>query len=135
MALTTEKRLLLTLLAAVATLAVSCSQPLFPSLSGNATAEQLAKMLENEDFVLVNTYIRYIGNIPFTDLSIPFDEIEDHLDDLQGTDSKIVPYCRSGGMSIAAAKTLAAHGDTDIYTLRGGMRAWERAGYEVISEE
>ena len=92
-------------------------------------------MLENEDFVLVNTYIRYIGNIPFTDLSIPFDEIEDHLDDLQGTDSKIVPYCRSGGMSIAAAKTLAAHGDTDIYTLRGGMRAWERAGYEVISEE
>ena len=136
-----QKWLLKTLLAILAVLAVACSQSPQPEPAKNAdggytdiTAEQLAEMLKNKDFVLVNTHIPYDGDIPQTDLSIPFDEIADHLDELPGKDAKIVLYCRSGNMSTTAAETLVASGYTNVYEVDGGMHAWEAAGYELIRE-
>jgi len=125
-------------LAALALLAVACSQGPAASPSRNAdgytdiTVEQLAQMLENEDFVLVNTHVPYEGEIPETDLFIPFDEIEDHLDKLPDRDATIVLYCRSGSMSTTAAEVLASLGYTDVLEVDGGMRAWEAAGYELL---
>jgi rhodanese-related sulfurtransferase len=124
----------------VAILAVACSQSPQPESTKNAdgytdiTVEQLAGMLGDEDFVLINTHIPYEGDIPQTDLSIPFDEIAEHLDELPGKDAKIVLYCRSGNMSTTAAETLVAFGYVNVYEIDGGMRAWEAAGYELIRE-
>jgi rhodanese-related sulfurtransferase len=135
-----QKRLLITLLIVVAILAAACSQPSLPEPAKDAdgytdiTVEQLAEMLKNRDFILVNTHIPYDGDIPQTDLSIPFDEIAEHLNKLPGKDAKIVLYCRSGNMSTTAAETLASVGYTDIYEVDGGMKAWEAAGYELIRE-
>ncbi|HDQ73869.1 MAG TPA: rhodanese-like domain-containing protein [Chloroflexi bacterium] len=124
-------------LAALALFAAACS-PIPPGGSTDGytviSVERLAEMLENEDFVLVNTHIPYEGEIPQTDLFIPFDEIADHLDELSGKDAKIVLYCRSGSMSTTAAETLVGLGYTDIYEVDGGIRAWEAAGYELIFE-
>jgi len=97
-------------------------------------AEQLAQLLEGGDLTLVNVHIPYAGEIPDTDLFIPFDEISDYLDELPATDEPIVLYCRSGGMSTAAAKELAAASYTNILELDGGMRAWKAAGYELIDK-
>jgi len=100
----------------------------------NVTAANLNAMLKNKDFVFVNVHIPFEGNIPGTDLSIPYDRIADPANlALLPADknAKIVLYCRSGRMSAIAAETLVSLGYTNIWNLKGGMLEWERAGYEI----
>jgi phage shock protein E len=90
---------------------------------------ELQAMLNNKDFTFVNTHIPFEGNIPNTDLSIPYNEIDQNLDRLPADkDAKIVLYCRSGVMSTTAAETLVKLGYTNVWDLAGGMIAWEETG-------
>lgn len=101
------------------------------------SVETLAGMLEErrESFVLVNTHIPFEGDIPDTDLSIPYKEISDYLDQLPSDkDAEIVLYCRSDSMSRSAAETLAELGYTNLKNLDGGFNAWVDAGFPFESE-
>lgn len=90
---------------------------------------ELQTMLANKDFSFINVHIPFEGNITNTDLSIPYDEIEQNLDKLPAAvDDKIVLYCRSDRMSRIAAETLVALGYSNVWNLDGGMAAWEQAG-------
>lgn len=96
------------------------------------TANELNKLLDQKDFLLVNVHIPLEGNLPKTDLSIPYDTITQNLAQLPtDKNAKIVLYCRSGHMSSIAAKELVKLGYTHISELAGGMAAWQQAGYTV----
>jgi rhodanese-related sulfurtransferase len=102
----------------------------------DVSPEELVSMLKSKDFVLVNVHVPYAGEIEGTDLFIAYDQMADRLGELPSqTDAKIVVYCRSGGMSAIAAKTLVGLGYTNIWNLDGGMIAWEAAGYPLVDRE
>jgi rhodanese-related sulfurtransferase len=96
------------------------------------SVDQLATLMQNQDLTLVNVHIPYQGEIPQTDLFIPFDEIQNHLDELPAKDAPIVLYCHSGNMSTTAAKVLAKAGYTNVLELDGGFSAWQAQGHELI---
>jgi len=100
----------------------------------NINSQQLDAMFKNKDFVLVNVHIQFAGDVPNTDLSIPYDRIAEsqYLAQLPiDKSSKIVLYCRSGHMSQIAAEELVSLGYTNIWNLKDGMVEWEQAGYPL----
>ena len=98
----------------------------------DVSVAELQTMLANKDFVMVNVHTPYEGNIAGTDLSSPYDQIDQNLDKLPADkNARIVLYCRSGRMSAIAAETLVGLGYTNIWNLSGGMAAWEQAGLTI----
>jgi rhodanese-related sulfurtransferase len=126
------------LIVALALLVAACGTATDDGFAKNAdgyadiTVQQLAGMMEEKDFTLVNVHIPYQGEIADTDLFIPFDEISAYTDKLPARDAPIVLYCRSGSMSTTAAKTLAELGYTNVLEADGGFNAWKAAGYDLL---
>jgi rhodanese-related sulfurtransferase len=88
----------------------------------NITVPELQTMLTEKD-------------IPDTDLSIPFDQLEEYLDQLPSDkDAKLVIYCRSGNHSGIAAKGLVELGFTNVWNLEDGFNAWAAAGLPMEGE-
>ena len=93
---------------------------------------ELAVLLKRGDVTLVNVHVPYDGELPDTDLLIPYTDVGARVAELPADkDAPIVLYCRSGSMSTTAAKQLAGLGYTRIYELDGGMVAWREAGFAL----
>lgn len=97
------------------------------------TPDELALMLAEKDFELINVHIPDAGEIPGTDAHLAFtdvDAIEEYLGhDLQ---AKAVLYCRSGPMSTTAGNALLDRGYCNLFDLPVGMNGWEAEGYEIV---
>jgi hypothetical protein len=101
----------------VALLVVSCGSEADAPLGVQVTTdsglyreisiEELEPLLDDPSFTVVNTHVPFGGDIPGTDLSIPFDEIELNLSQLPDTD------------------------DTNVFEVEGGMIAWEERGLSL----
>ena len=93
------------------------------------SVDDLESVMNEEEITLINVHIPLEGNISETDLAIPFDEVDDYLDQLpQDKDEKIVIYCRSGGMGDTASETLVKLGYTNVWNLDGGYNTWKAVG-------
>jgi rhodanese-related sulfurtransferase len=90
----------------------------------------LKSMMKAKNFYLINVHIPYAGEIPGTDMFIPYTEIGQKID--LPKDSQIVLYCRSGPMSKIASETLVKQGYTKVYNLEKGMVDWEQDGYDLV---
>jgi len=98
----------------------------------NISVPEYQEFQNSADATFVNVHIPFEGDIPGTDASIPFDEIEQNLDLLpQDKGAPLVVYCRSGNMSRTASETLVDLGYTNVYNLEGGMIAWQEAGLSL----
>ena len=98
----------------------------------DVSVDDLKNLLTSKDFLLVNVHTPFEGNLPATDISIPYDQIDQNIMKLPADKkTKIVLYCRSGRMSTIAAEELVNLGYSHIMNLKGGMIAWENAGLPV----
>jgi rhodanese-related sulfurtransferase len=102
---------------------------------GHVSPTQLHAMLAQKRFTFVNVHIPYEGEIAATDAFLPYDEIDRKHDSLPADkNTMIVLYCRSGRMSTIAANTLIKSGYSNVWSLDGGMAAWEGAGYTLLTK-
>ncbi|MEE8431352.1 MAG: rhodanese-like domain-containing protein [Candidatus Desulfatibia sp.] len=108
------------------------SWSLYSASYKNISVDQLAEMMNNKDFLLINVHIPYEGEISQTDLLIPFNAVEKLKNELPNDkDTKIVLYCMSGNMSRIAAEKLTSMGYTQVYNLQNGMKDWKRNGKQI----
>ena len=99
----------------------------------NVSPAELKAMLDRKDFLLVNVHIPYEGEIEGTDAFVPFNRVRSQIHLFpQARDAKILLYCEGGPMSETAARELIRLGYTNIWHLKGGFDAWEKAGYPLI---
>jgi rhodanese-related sulfurtransferase len=102
----------------------------------NVSLALLQQMLARKDFLLINVHVPYEGELPGTDLLIPFDEVELRTKLLpRDQGAKILLYCRSGNMSDTAARTLVRLGYRNVWHFPGGMNAWKAAGFALIQKD
>jgi sulfur-carrier protein adenylyltransferase/sulfurtransferase len=95
------------------------------SMSAEEVREFLKdKNLDEYNLVDVRQPIEYEkGHIPGARL-IPVGELSDHIQELD-SDKPTITYCGSGVRSRAAASLLEGEGLRNVYSMQGGMRAWE----------
>jgi rhodanese-related sulfurtransferase len=110
-----------------------------PECSGWSTLErltplQLHDVLATSDPLLINVHIPYAGELPQTDVSIPYTNI-DAIEAFVGYDhcADIVLTCLGGPMSVSAGNQLVARGYLRVRDLLGGMSAWTAAGYPLTN--
>ncbi len=95
--------------------------------------DEFAARLEDPDVVVVNVHVPDEGNLPDTDVSIPFDEITESDALPADLDTPLAIYCKSGNMSADAVADLEALGYTDVVELDGGFNAWVDAGRKILN--
>jgi len=99
----------------------------------NISVDQFVEMMNHKDFILINVHIPYEGEIPETDLLIPFNAIGRHKNELPNDKAtKIVVYCMTGPMGDIAAERLVRMGYTRVIHFQGGMRAWKKTGRPLL---
>ena len=95
------------------------------------TPQELKTVMQNQDVFLVDVHVPERRHIKGTDLFVPYNQIELHLDKFP-VDKKtaVYLYCQGGPMATAAARVLITEGYTEVYNLIGGSDAWQVTGFE-----
>lgn len=101
---------------------------------GDVTAEEGAMLIENISALVildVRTDIEYSGEHIKGAVNISVEEIEQRIDELDGSDEFLV-YCRTGNRSGAALGIMEKHGFNKIFHLSDGINGWRNAGFPTV---
>lgn len=86
---------------------------------------ELKAMLADKDFFLLDVHIPEQNHISGTDAFVDYRKLAENMDKLpKDKNTKLVVYCRSGGMSRSAVNELIDLGFTNVYDLEGGINAY-----------
>ena len=100
----------------------------------NISVDEFIGMMDHKDFILINVHVPYSGEIPKTDLLVPFHAIDRQKEKLpDDKNTKIVVYCMSGPMGYVAAEKLVAMGYRQVLHFQGGMVSWKNAGKGLVN--
>ena len=112
-------------------------------LVGNIVADKLKKyedvdvnaavtLMDEKDLILLDVREAkerkdgYIAN----DIHIPLGQVKNKLGELDKT-KKVLVYCRSGGRSGHIAGLLTRNEFENVYSLKGGINAWNKANLPI----
>lgn len=100
----------------------------------NANAAQAVQLLNRAGGVIVDVCEPsefQAGHIPNA-INLPLPSLKDRLHDLDRyKDKPIIVSCRHGNRSMKGAVLLRKHGFPTVYTLSGGLHAWEKDNLPV----
>jgi len=105
--------------------------------AGEITPQVLKKMIDNEEEVVVldirESEQRAEGQIYADDFyAITRGNLEFYIGNkIKNKDIVIVTYCRGGSRGALAAQTLRHLGYKNATNLKGGLKAWAKAGYPI----
>ncbi|GAB4170199.1 MAG: rhodanese-like domain-containing protein [Rhodocyclaceae bacterium] len=126
----------------VATALVSGALLLWPSIRGRAggvprlSPVQATLLINREDAILVDVreqdeFVR--GHIP-NSRHIPLTQFDKRIDELDKFKSRpVIINCQSGHRSHSACGALRKRGFEKVFSLEGGVSAWEQAGLPLTS--
>lgn len=102
------------------------------------TVTELAEKAEqNQQFYLldVRTQREYeAGHLAFADDLIPYDSLSHYVEKLPSDkETTIYCFCRSGRRSGIASEYLNSLGYKNVFNVKGGIIAWQNAGYKIVS--
>lgn len=100
---------------------------------GLVTPAEFGLAVADPKTVAINVHVPDEGSIAGTELSIPFDQVEELAGELPADRSTpLAVYCMSGRMSAVAVETLSELGYAHVVELDGGMVAWQATGRPVL---
>lgn len=107
-------------------------EPVLPRAAGALAPAEVAELLKRRRISLVDTREAAVFNrahLPGA-VSLPLEEIETRLAELQMLPTPPVVYCRSGDKTKELADRLAKKG-MPVSFLEGGVLAWEAEGFSL----
>ncbi len=96
------------------------------------TVEELKRCLDQDSILLID--VRELDEYQSESIEkailLPLSEFS--IEKIPSTDRPVVVHCRSGARSEHACQLLLSKDSSlDIYNLKGGILAWEEAGYPI----
>ena len=112
-------------------LTLPCSLAVADAQSGTVSVQEAAAMSAQQHAIIVDVrenaewQKQHIPNA----LHIPLGELDKRLPELaKYKDSAVITQCRSGKRSLQAANILKSAGFSQVYSMEGGLNAWQEAG-------
>jgi len=110
--------------------------PISQQMNGvkNANSAETVQLLNRENGVVVDVCEPKefnAGHLPNA-INLPLSSLKDRLKELEKyKNGPVIVSCRSGNRSVKGAILLRKHGFPTVYTLSGGLLAWEKENLPV----
>jgi rhodanese-related sulfurtransferase len=113
----------------------------------NISAKDAKQMTEKDDVYVLDvrtpsefnsSHLKGATLIPVTNVfgsNLSSDQLLQARTDEVPKDKKVLVYCKTGKRSEAASEILVKAGNSQVYSLVGGITAWTEAGFPVVSSE